>query len=66
MTLISAQSYMAVVAFTGLVKDKSLLAAEVMREYDQKVSLLSEKGPLTGGHKPCDGSACQRAQKAYC
>ncbi|PWN23352.1 hypothetical protein BCV69DRAFT_297290 [Microstroma glucosiphilum] len=39
MTLISAQSYMAITAFAGLVKDKSLLAAEVMREYDQKFVL---------------------------
>lgn len=52
MTILSAQSYMAIAAFTGLVKDKAVLAAEVMREYDQKVSVLSEEGLRDGVFGP--------------
>lgn len=33
----SAQSYLLSLSFEGLVKDRALLAAEVMREYDEKV-----------------------------
>lgn len=33
----SAQAYLLATFYKGLVKDKTLLAAEVMNEYDQKV-----------------------------
>jgi hypothetical protein len=65
MTILSAQTYALVYLYTGLIRDKALIAGEVMNEYNQKVRSFSLRRwlwiPLTQTthtHTPTHSSSC--------